>query len=90
AARALLLSTVKAWRQRADLQAARKAVFRARVASAAAVLAASKRRRTFLRWEELHRASQVATITRLRAEGHARRKLLGRFWQGWLAARDLQ
>lgn len=32
----------------------------------------------------------MATITRLRAEGHARRKLLARFLKGWLAARDLQ
>lgn len=81
---------MRAWRERADLQAARQAVFRARVVSATRALAWGKLRRSLGRWQEVHSSAQVAVITRLRAEGHARRKILGRFWRGWISARDLQ
>ncbi|CAM9691538.1 unnamed protein product [Ectocarpus fasciculatus] len=90
AASSLAGRTLRAWRERADLQAARKAVFRARVTSATTIVAAGRLRRSFARWQEFHGSSQVATVTRLRAEGHARRKLLGKFWVAWVEVRDLQ
>ncbi|CAN0368161.1 unnamed protein product, partial [Ectocarpus sp. 12 AP-2014] len=90
AANSLASRTLRAWRERADLQAARKAVFRARITSATTIVAAGRLRRSFARWQEFHGSSQVATVTRLRAEGHARRKVLGKFWAAWVAVRDLQ
>ncbi|CAM9402883.1 unnamed protein product, partial [Ectocarpus sp. 12 AP-2014] len=90
AASSLASRTLRAWRERADLQAARKAVFRARITSAATIVAAGRLRRSFARWQEFHGSSQVATVTRLRAEGHARRKVLGKFWAAWVAVRELQ
>ncbi|CAM9418317.1 unnamed protein product [Ectocarpus sp. 8 AP-2014] len=90
AASSLASRTLRAWRERADLQAARKSVFRARITSATTIVAAGRLRRSFARWQEFHGSSQVATVTRLRAEGHARRKVLGKFWAAWVAVRDLQ
>ncbi|CAM9238860.1 unnamed protein product [Ectocarpus sp. 13 AM-2016] len=90
AASSLASRTLRAWRKRADLQAARKAVFRARITSATTIVAAGRLRRSFARWQEFHGSSQVATVTRLRAEGYARRKVLGKFWAAWVAVRELQ
>lgn len=61
-----------------------------RVASAATVLAEGKVRRSLTRWQEVHGSARVATITLLRADGHARRKVLGKIWRAWTAVRDLQ
>eukprot|EP00752_Nemacystus_decipiens_P012979 g11485.t1 len=90
ASKSLVCRTLRAWRERADLQAARKAVFCARVASAGRVIAAGKLRRSLTRWQEVHGSARVATITLLRADGHARRKVLGKIWRAWSAVRDLQ
>ncbi|CAM9170084.1 unnamed protein product [Scytosiphon promiscuus] len=90
ASKSLSSRILRAWKERSDLQAARKAVFSARVASAATVVAEGKLQRSFARWREVHGSARVATITRLRADAHARRKLLGKFLKAWKAARDLQ
>ena len=90
ASKNLALRTLAAWRATADLQAARRAVFHARVSTAAGVLAGGKLRRALDRWREFHDSSRVTLITRLRAEGHAQRKILGKFWRAWVAARDVQ
>lgn len=60
-----------------------------RVASAVRVIAEGKLGRSFSRWQEVHRSARVKGITRLRAEAHARRKILGKFWLAWMEARDL-
>lgn len=61
-----------------------------RVASATSTIAEGKLGRSFARWQEVHGSSRVRTITRLRAEAHARRQILGKFWRAWVDARDLQ
>lgn len=77
---------LRAWKERADLQAVRKAVFDARVASATVALAESKLRRYLGRWVDVHGSARVVTITRMRADGHARTKTLKKFWEAWGAA----
>ena len=79
-----------AWRERADLQAARKAVFFARVSSVARVLTEGRLRRALGRWREVHGSARVAAIGWARAGGHARRNVLIKVWRTWVAARDFQ
>lgn len=81
---------MRAWRERADLQAARRAVFSARVSSAASALTEGRLRRALGRWREVHGSARVAAIGWARAGGHARRIVLMKFWRTWVAARDFQ